>query len=190
MAAAVHPAVDREIALVPEHGLAFEKIDADQMEMRPARCNILESFDAFRQELDSHNDRRERLMKVRFFITVCVAQLQITAPKLSRDTTNLSKKIIFLLHRIATEEIEDERSAIASAIQQSREKFAEIMNLFEQMRVELEGENFWRYQKTVSSGVQEYIEALSFAHYLEHKTLVTFGQVQKNLKSSNGAPVR
>jgi len=110
--------------------------------------------------------------------------------KLSRDTTNLSKKIIFLLHRVATEKIENEHIAIASAVQQSHGKFGDILILFEKMRVDLQGENFWRYQRTVSSGVQEYIEALSFAHYLEHKTLVTFEQVQENLRSADGSPVR
>jgi predicted translin family RNA/ssDNA-binding protein len=34
------------------------------------------------------------------------------------------------------------------------------------MSIELEGENFWQYQKMVSPGLQEYIEALSFAQYL------------------------
>lgn len=39
-------------------------------------------FDGYRSEIDTHNDRRERLIKA------------------SRDITNLSKKLIFHLHRI------------------------------------------------------------------------------------------
>ncbi|KAF8587304.1 Translin [Ramaria rubella] len=131
---------------------------------------IVDCFDAFRREFDEHNDRRERLIK------------------LSRDATKLSKKIIFLLQRVATAEFDHERAAVASAVQQSYEKFTEITTIFDQMRLELQGENFWRYQKTVSSGIQEYIEALSFAHYLEYKSLLTFQQVQQHLIGPDGVP--
>ncbi|KAF8527894.1 Translin [Hysterangium stoloniferum] len=137
----------------------------------PNRPQIVDAFDAFRQEFDDHNDRRERLIK------------------LSRDVTNLSKKVIFLLHRLALEAAEDdEQKGIDHAVYQSRQKLAEIGQLFEQMSIELQGENFWRYQKTVSPGLQEYIEALSFAQYLESKTLLSFQQVQDNLRSPAGVP--
>jgi predicted translin family RNA/ssDNA-binding protein len=109
--------------------------------------------------------------------------------QLSRDATNLSKKVIFLLHRIATEETGQEE-AVKAAVHQSREKLANIMLVFDRMRIELEGDKFWRHQKTVSGSVQEYIEALSFAHYLEHNTLLTFEQVQNYFVSPEGIPVR
>lgn len=35
-----------------------------------------------------------------------------------------------------------------------------------------------------------YIEALSFAHYLGHASLVTFDEVQKTLLDANDVPVR
>ena len=41
------------------------------------------SFERFRDEIDSHNDKRERLIKA------------------SRDITALSKKLIFHLHRFS-----------------------------------------------------------------------------------------
>ncbi|KIJ45554.1 hypothetical protein M422DRAFT_29680 [Sphaerobolus stellatus SS14] len=135
-----------------------------------AREEIIKVFDGFRQDLDDHNDRRERLIK------------------LSREVTSLSKKVIFLLHRLASEELEDKEHAIDIAVIQSRVKLAEIKTLFEQMRVELEGENFWRYQKTVSGGIQEYLEALSFSHYLEHNTLLSYQDVQEDMKSLEGIP--
>lgn len=109
--------------------------------------------------------------------------------KLSRDATNLSKKVIFLLHRIATEESGQE-DVTAVAVLQSRKKLAEIMLVFDCMRIELQDGRFWRHQKTISAAIQEYIEALSFAHYLEHDTLLTFEQVQKNFVSREGIPVR
>lgn len=60
--------------------------------------------------------------------------------------------------------------------------------MFAAMRQELTGERFPRYQKNVSPGLQEYIEALSFAHYLEHKTLVSYEQVQSSLSDDEGSP--
>lgn len=120
-----------------------------------------------------------------------LSQVHIIHPssKSSRDVTNLSKKVIFLLQRIATEET-DQEQAVKAAVWQSRKKFAEIIPVFDQMRVELNADNFWRYQKNVSAAVQEYIEALAFAHYLEHNTLLTYAQVQKDLVSPGGDPVR
>jgi len=35
-----------------------------------------------------------------------------------------------------------------------------------------------------------YIEALGFAHYLEHGTLVSYEEVQLTLSDENGIPVR
>ena len=58
------------------------------------------------------------------------------------------------------------------------------------MAKEVEGERFWRYQRNISPGLQEYIEALSFAHYLETGKLITFGEVQSSISDESGAPVR
>ncbi len=37
----------------------------------------------------------------------------------------------------------------------------------------MQGSNAWRYQRQISPGIQEYIEALSFEHYLVHQTLIS-----------------
>jgi predicted translin family RNA/ssDNA-binding protein len=57
-------------------------------------------------------------------------------------------------------------------------------------KLEFAGDRFWRYQRQVSPGLQEYIEALSFAHYLQSGTLITFDAVQRSLSSPEGVPVR
>ena len=94
--------------------------------------------------------------------------------------TNLSKKVIFLLHRIVTEDVDgsDDQALGRRAAARAEPKLKEIRTLFEGMRRELTGECFARYQRNVSPGLQEYIEALSFAHYLEHKSLISYDQVQ------------
>jgi len=58
------------------------------------------------------------------------------------------------------------------------------------MKPDLEGDQFWRYQRAVSPGLQEYIEALSFAHYLTHDSLITWKEIQDRLSDEAGIPVR
>ncbi|CAL1696415.1 unnamed protein product [Somion occarium] len=136
------------------------------------RSAIIQVFDGFRNELDDHNDRRERLIKS------------------SRDVTNLSKKVIFLLHRIMTDdaspEDQDDHARAARAVSKSRDKLKEIQNLFAGFSHELQGERFWRYQRAVSPGLQEYIEALSFTYYLETGRLISYHEVQKTLSDAEG----
>ncbi|THH32327.1 hypothetical protein EUX98_g1863 [Antrodiella citrinella] len=132
-----------------------------------SRDAVVAVFDVFRIELDEHNDRRERLIKS------------------SRDITNLSKKAIFLLHRVMTDDAhtddkDDSRRNVRAAAR-GREKLKEIQKLFAVVGTEVEGDRFWRYQKNVSPGLQEYIEALSFTHYLETGKLVSYDEVQQTL---------
>ncbi|KAI0670164.1 Translin [Trametes maxima] len=137
-----------------------------------SRDSVLRAFESFRDDLDDHNDRRERIIKS------------------SRDITNLSKKLIFLLHRTVTEDPTefDDRVLGQRAAARARGKLIEIQSLFAALRDELVGDRFWRYQRNVSPGLQEYIEALSFAHYLEHKTLISYNQVQSTLTDRDGVP--
>ena len=55
---------------------------------------------------------------------------------------------------------------------------------------ELDGSRFWRYAHNITGGLQEYIEALSFFHYVECGRLVSYEQVQANLSDDAGQPVR
>lgn len=131
-----------------------------------ARDDVLRLFDTFRQDLDEHHDRRERLIKS------------------SRDATNLSKKVIFLLHRLMTEDAPDSRKAA----RRGHEKLKEVQEIYKNMQGELESERFWRYQRQVSPGLQEYIEALAYAHYLEHEALISFEDVQRTISREDGSP--
>ena len=75
------------------------------------------------------------------------------------------------------------------AAQQGYEKLREIQGHYAKLRPELEGDKFWRYQRQVSPGLQEYIEALSFAHYLDHGSLITYEEVQRTLMDPHGVEV-
>ncbi|KAG9314583.1 Translin [Chiua virens] len=127
-------------------------------------------FNQFQQELDDHNDRRERLIKA------------------SRDVTNLSKKVIFLLHRIMNEDVQDTQAHSKHACDRGIEKLCEVRDIYAAIKPDIQDESFWRHHHSVSPGLQEYIEALGFAHYLGHGTLVTFGQVQAALSDDHGVP--
>ena len=128
----------------------------------------------------------------------------IPTPQASRDITNLSKKTIFLLHRCALEEpagpnesAGHSSSGSASstttknqlAARKGYDKLRQVQRIYANMQTELEGDKFWRYHRQVSPGLQEYIEALSFAHYLDHETLITFNEVQQTLADPQGNPV-
>jgi predicted translin family RNA/ssDNA-binding protein len=41
---------------------------------------------------------------------------------------------------------------------------------------DLTGINAWRYQRQISGGIQEYMEAISFQHYLTHQSLITLDE--------------
>jgi predicted translin family RNA/ssDNA-binding protein len=46
---------------------------------------------------------------------------------------------------------------------------------------DLAGINAWRYQRQISGGIQEYMEAISFDHYLRYQTLITVKEASQSL---------
>ncbi|KAG6845631.1 hypothetical protein H0H87_005838, partial [Tephrocybe sp. NHM501043] len=132
-------------------------------------------FDAFRAQLDDDSDRRERLIKVS---VPAVTTRPCSLPQASRDVTTISKRTIFLLHRILG----------PAAPPAAREMLQDVHRIYASLKHDLDGDRFWRYHRQVSPGLQEYIEALSFAHYLQHKSLISFDQVQRTLCGPDGVP--
>ncbi|KAK2767735.1 hypothetical protein FQN54_003893 [Arachnomyces sp. PD_36] len=116
-------------------------------------------FENFRDELDEHHDRRERVVKA------------------SRDITASSKKVIFSLQRLRNinapipQSITDENS----------KRFTQITDLFNSISGDISGINGWRYQRQISPGIQEFIEAFSFDQYVRHQRLVSLQDVVEAL---------
>jgi len=54
-------------------------------------------------------------------------------------------------------------------------RLSEIAKLLSAMAVDVQGINRWRYLRS-TSGIEELVEAVTFAHYLRHQTLMSFGQ--------------
>ncbi|KAE8387041.1 Translin family-domain-containing protein [Aspergillus alliaceus] len=136
-----------------------DQLQNQNQTMYDPSTQILSIFSTFRNELDEHHDRRERLIKI------------------SRDITALSKKIIFSLQRIRK---------IATPIpphivKETQSRFTQIESLFTSAVPDITGPNKWRYQRQLSGAIQEFIEALSFHHYLEHQTLISLSEVAGKL---------
>lgn len=83
----------------------------------------------------------------------------------------------------------DDTTPAKRAAKHGYEKLREVQAIFATLSAELQGDRFWRYERQVSPGLQEYIEALSFACFLDRGSLITFDQVQATLSDPEGNPV-
>ncbi|KAG8533064.1 uncharacterized protein KY384_001847 [Bacidia gigantensis] len=127
-----------------------EPSDASTVMPMTSESPFLSLFEGFRGELDEHHDRRERVVKA------------------SRDITALSKKIVTTLAAPIALSIE-------KAITPHRDQ---ISALFTAVAPDLTGPNAWRYHHQITGGIQEYIEATAFYHYLSTQTLLSFSSAQ------------
>ncbi|KZF24205.1 Translin [Xylona heveae TC161] len=117
----------------------------------PPASPFMPIFETFRNELDEHHDRRERIIKA------------------SRDVTAASKKMIFSLQRV-----KKVRGELPERINKEVQgHFNTIVTTLESISGDLQGINAWRYRRQITGGLQEFIEAATFKHYLETQTLLT-----------------
>ncbi|KAI1812947.1 Translin [Poronia punctata] len=113
-------------------------------------------FESFRDELDIHHDRRMKIGKV------------------SRDVTALSKKVIFSLQRVRKLS-----QPIPERIQAEIDgRLKEIGELLQSIQQDVQGMNRYRYPLIC---LEEFVEAITFAHYLRHQSLMTPAEVQSAL---------
>ncbi|TGJ82694.1 hypothetical protein E0Z10_g6092 [Xylaria hypoxylon] len=85
--------------------------------------------------------------------------------KVSRDVTALSKKIVRKLSQPIPERIQSEIDG----------RLKEIAELLETIQPDVQGMNRYRYPLIC---LEEFVEAVSFAHYLRHQTLITPAEAQ------------
>ncbi|XP_048732052.1 translin-associated protein X-like isoform X2 [Ostrea edulis] len=117
---------------------------------------IIQQFQKYQKELDSRHDKHERLVK------------------LSRDITIESKRVIFFMQRSSSKNLE--------MLEQALKKIQDIQQQkFLPMAKELQGEEPHQFLRAYTAGLQEYIEAVAFYHYLRSKTLVSLNEVQVDL---------
>ncbi|KAF2643365.1 Translin [Massarina eburnea CBS 473.64] len=122
-------------------------------------------FETFRKELDEHHDRRERIIKA------------------SRDITAASKKIIFTLQRVRKL-----GQAVPPFVTKGNGQYWEIIEKqYQSIAADVQGLNAYRYGNNITGGNQEFMEALSFQHYLETQTLVSYEEAQSRVATMSGA---
>jgi predicted translin family RNA/ssDNA-binding protein len=121
---------------------------------------------------NAQNERRERLII------------------LSRSITQLSKKLIFHLHRGATSPPHIRVKTITEGKGKEREILANFGKIKDELGRGEDAASFWRWARPVSPGMEEYIEATSFLYYLDTGRLIPLDEVQRNLSDpATGEPV-
>ncbi|KAI5808687.1 Translin family-domain-containing protein [Peziza echinospora] len=149
-----------------DHDAATKVEEAAGAEVHPVALTnnpFMGMFNTFRDELDEHHDRRERVIKA------------------SRDITAQSKKMIFTMQR--TRSLTPPLAPFIAKDLSLRQ--SQIDALFTSILPDIGTGtlNAYRYQRNISGGIQEYLEAVSFHHYLLHGTLLTVAQAQASLPS-------
>ncbi|KAK8169274.1 Translin [Phyllosticta citrichinensis] len=130
---------------------------------------LLPMFELFRAELDDHHDRRERTIKA------------------SRDITAASKKIIFSLQRVR----KLGQPVPPNVTKANAPYWDTITKTYAAVSKDLQGLNAYRYARNITGGHQEFMESLSFQHYLETQTLISYEESSRRLAElgSEGGPI-
>uniref|UniRef100_A0A1A8JTU1 Translin-associated protein X n=1 Tax=Nothobranchius kuhntae TaxID=321403 RepID=A0A1A8JTU1_NOTKU len=142
---------------VPGEVCSRKKADSAQEMSTNSTSPVITAFRVFQQELDAKHDKYERLVKI------------------SRDVTIESKRTIFLLHRVtnvaATEDVLNEAEGKLDGVRQKISQIAE----------ELRGEDINQFHRAFTPGIQEYVEAVSFLHYIRHRSLISLEEINARL---------
>ncbi|XP_008299944.1 translin-associated protein X [Stegastes partitus] len=119
--------------------------------------SVIAAFRVFQQELDTKHDKYERLVKI------------------SRDVTIESKRTIFLLHRMTN--VPDPEDVLNDA----EVKLDGVRQKIGQIAEELRGEDIFQFHRAFTPGIQEYVEAVSFLHYIRHRSLISLEEINARL---------
>ncbi|CAN8074956.1 unnamed protein product [Agarophyton chilense] len=119
-------------------------------------------FSEYRTKLDEQHDRRERLIKA------------------SRDITRESKRAINAVHRITPSSREKDIKRISQSLLRVRDVMAtRVAN-------EVDENNYYRFHRAFTFGMQEYVEARTFLYYIVHHALMSPEQIEKEIKDTCG----
>lgn len=114
---------------------------------------VIQEFIKFQKELDSKYDKRERIIK------------------LARDVTILSKRVIFALHR------SNDSETLFQALTDADSKIDEIRGFLEKIASELVDEDPYKFARAYSGGIQEFVEAVTFMHYIRANELLKYDEL-------------
>ncbi|KAL2612456.1 hypothetical protein R1flu_024148 [Riccia fluitans] len=120
--------------------------------MNPLHTN----FQEIGRELDLMNEKRERLVKA------------------SRDVTIHSKKVIFAVHRISG------LNKAATLEQAQRDLNAVRSNQVTRLAREMQGNDYWKFRRAFSPGMQEFVEAAATVEFAKTGRLLTLAELNRS----------
>ncbi|KAF2876882.1 Translin [Massariosphaeria phaeospora] len=128
-------------------------------------------FEGFRKELDEHHDRREKIIKA------------------SRDITASSKKmqVASIKHRVRSL-----GQPVPQFVNKNNTQYWETIDKqYKSIAADVQGLNAYRYERNITGGNQEFMESLTFQHYLETQTLISYDESKSRIAamSGEGGPV-
>ncbi|EEB08920.1 hypothetical protein SJAG_04091 [Schizosaccharomyces japonicus yFS275] len=115
----------------------------------------LPEFDVFRQVMQEYQDKRERLIRV------------------SREITIQSKRMIFALHQAASKKFPLEQKPECCEPYKNS-----IQKQMQELAAELDGFSSDQYCEAYSPGFQEYVEAVTFEHWLADGTVLPYERLE------------
>ncbi|KAK4305687.1 hypothetical protein Pmani_022430 [Petrolisthes manimaculis] len=121
---------------------------------------LMDLFREYSKTLDKKNDKYERVYKA------------------SRDVTVRSKRVIFSMQRIPGLSEEERETLLGTASGDLRDI---EQTLLKHIAMELRDEDPYQFVNAYTAGLQEYIEALSFHHFLLTGSIVSHEEVQRRL---------
>lgn len=120
---------------------------------------VVNSFREYASELCDKHDRYERIVK------------------LSRDITIESKRLIFLLHTVDVK-----KPNYTKILDEARTRLVALCaNNFASIAKELQDQDPYQYSRAYSAGLQEFIEAWSYFHYLSDTNINDWNELQEKL---------
>ncbi|KAF2741545.1 translin associated factor X [Polyplosphaeria fusca] len=118
-------------------------------------------FEGFRKDLDEHHDRRDKIAKA------------------SKDITASSKKMQVGLLMCKSLSPKDEKA--------KNQHYEAIANQYKSIKSDLEALNTFRYANNITGGNQEFVEAISFEHYLRTQLLITYADASARISKMGDA---
>ncbi|KYQ47941.1 Translin-associated protein X [Trachymyrmex zeteki] len=119
---------------------------------------VIQQFHEYAAELDAKHDRYERIFKI------------------NRDVGIESKRIIFLLHTI---DKESKRNAVLDAAKARLDNV--VQKLFRNIASELDGQDAYQFHRAYRTGLEEYVEALTFHEYLQNGDMHDWSTLERAL---------
>ncbi|GAB5366512.1 hypothetical protein AAMO2058_001149700 [Amorphochlora amoebiformis] len=117
---------------------------------------------ALSTEYDARNNRRERIYRI------------------ARELTIRSKKMIFLLHR------GNPTPQLMKSAQKAREELHGLIgDIYDAL---IDKDDYWRMLNKFSFGLQEFVEAVSFFHYIKTKRIIAKQEIENDINQQIHPP--